>query len=242
MKKFITETLNGIIPLVLNDARFIADASTEMIEAIVTMVSELTTTNSFILTGVVKSGIPANLSAGWVVLNGNIYKVNAQSFPLLGQDESFVFRIVENTIPEGTKIMKPTLTAVDTYYEYTAEVISTDTVLPDDVLWGLKTFSTIIRDINPISTNWIPLVLEDGWEADESLGCAVPSYKLHHDIVYLRGKAIKTGAGTTIVTLPPAICPASTLIINKLISISTAGVVITQETYFNFDAISYIKN
>jgi len=242
MKTFKTDPITGIIPVVLNDLRFMETASTEMIEALVTMLSELTTYNSFILTGVVSSGVPTVISAGWVVLNGKIYKVKAQSYPAIQQGNSTVFRIQENVFPGGNKQMKPGLTQVDTFYEYTAVVISTANVLPGDVLWGLNRFEKIIQDINPITSNWVNITLESGWEGDTTNDRSVPQYKLHHNVVYMRGYAVKTGASTLVATLPVAIQPPFLYVTQNLTSIKPDGDVNTLEDFVCFDGIVYFNN
>ncbi len=245
MKKFKTDDLTGIVPLVLNDISFLQDATTEMIEAFVKMICELTSVESFILSGFVQYGAPLRLSDGWLVLNGKIYKFDDSLLGVTMQGQHLVLRVSENILASGEKIMKPGLTTVNTYYDYKAILVAVTNDLSGDVHYtGLKRFEDIINDINALSSNWVNLTLTNDWEADTSGGCAAPSYKLKNNVVYLRGRAIKTGSSAIITSLPLNIQPASILVIHNLMTITENGIVniLTPGSSFNFDGITYLNN
>ena len=241
MKKFVTN-YPGLIPIVLDDLRFMETASTEMIEALVGMFCELTNSNSFILNGVkAVAGNPIMLTAGWVVLNGKIYRVEEQEFPQTEQGDFTVFKITTNILAGGNKLMKPTLAQVNTWYDYKATVISKVTPpVSNDVLWGLQRLKDIINEITAITTIWTPLTLNQDWASDTSGDYAAASYILKNNVVYLRGHVYKTGSSSTICVLPEIIHPTS-VIGQSLFSIAINGAITTAVQSVILDGISYLN-
>ena len=115
MKKFKTDYY-GLLPIYLNDARFMQEASQEQLEAILKPFLPYADSDSFILSGIESDpGDPNGYTGGWLVLNGKIYQVDAfvSAAPASGYHRRWT--LATTYLVGGAKIPKRTLTLVDTH-------------------------------------------------------------------------------------------------------------------------------
>lgn len=192
MKQFKTD-YNGLLPILLDDIRFLQEAYDEQIEALIKPYLEFTDNNSFILSGVEHiSG--NNYSAGWIVLQGKVYRVPALSLPVSPVGYELNWVIQTQALAAGLKLPKRTSTAVNTYFEKTASV----NVVPSPsagVPFLLPRLAEMIRFASGLDGSWKTVTLINDWEHVESPEAPV-QYKLVGGVIYLRGYIAK-GSGTT---------------------------------------------
>jgi hypothetical protein len=144
MKKF-ESNYYGLLPIYLADQRFMQDATAEQIEALIAPWLPYATANSFILTGVEPDPlIPTAYTAGWLVLNGKIYRCNSFIAGVAAPGYQRVWNITENNVPGGAKTPKRTLTPVETWKEYLAAPALVEDTETDVVPFKLPRLADLI--------------------------------------------------------------------------------------------------
>ena len=105
MNKLITTDLGGF-PFVLDDIRFEQDAVRNAFYGILTAWG-ITDDESFILSGceVTTGGGNYNVAAGYVVLSGEVFKVDAHSVAIVG-GQTYFWQISETNDPAGLKVFE----------------------------------------------------------------------------------------------------------------------------------------
>jgi hypothetical protein len=144
MKKF-ESNYYGLLPIYLADQRFMQDATAEQIEALIAPWLPYATANSFILTGVEPDPlIPTAYSAGWLVLNGKIYRCNSFTAGVVAPGNQRVWNITENNLSGGAKTPKRTLTPVETWKEYLAAPALVANTVTDVIPFALPRLADLI--------------------------------------------------------------------------------------------------
>jgi hypothetical protein len=203
MKQFKTD-YNGLLPILLDDIRFVQEAYDEQIEALIKPYLEFTDNNSFILSGCEYiSG--NNYSAGWIVLEGKVYRVPAFELPTAGAGQVVVWGITSTALTGGLKRPKRSPADVNTWYEKTVvPVIDFDP--SSSVLYtNTNRLKEILSNIHS-DTGWINLVINQGWVFELT---DRPQYRLYNGVVYMRGTVSREGnLDGVIAILPTGKAPA----------------------------------
>jgi len=198
MKKFKTD-FQGLLPIYLDDIRFVNDGLQEQIEAIIKSLTNDAPDGSFIITGCELSGTPGNgnLSSGYVVLDGKIYRVPSQVLSDYnpGQSGQYEWKIQTQIVSGGTKQPKRTTDTVETWTEEIARLQPAD----DGILYDNcpKLFGN----------QWQTISLSDHFTHKSGFPL---QYKRYGNVVEIRG-CIKSDPpyNILIATLPSDIRPQS---------------------------------
>lgn len=97
----------------LDDIRFIDDATRDAFTAVFADFGGNTNADTFVITGCVVSGL--SHSAGWMFHLGEIVKVDAGTLPTLSVGEQHCWTLQESSDSAGTKVFQSQVT-IDTYY------------------------------------------------------------------------------------------------------------------------------
>lgn len=214
--KFFKTDYNGLLPLLLDDVRFINEGLQEQIEILVASLCEVMHSNHFIITGCEIQGSSPNynVTEGWIVLNKKLYRVPAASVQTTKDPILLWFFLQENVLPGGQKQPKRTTSTVETHLETTA-YLSTATGGS-----GIITYGEIKRITG---SEWTQLDLESPFA--HTLNPL--QYKQSLNVVELRG-AVRIPEGTpggvthdVIATLPVELRPAND--IQSVVLFETGG-------------------
>ncbi len=203
MKKF-NSNYNGLLPLYLDDIRFIQEAYDEQIEALIKPYLPFTDYDSFILSGCDTD--PETYAPGWVVIAGKIYRVPGGSVPTADYDTEVVWEVSSVDLSGGAKTPKRLETTVQTWQEETASLVLGIIGAPGNIPAALPRLEDIIAGITTADTGWNVITPASGWS--QSNGLFAPKYRVKSGIVYLRGHLVpEVGAPAVICTLPVAARP-----------------------------------
>ncbi len=247
MKKFNTN-FNGLLPVFLNDIRFVQEGFAEEIEALLKPFLAFTEHNSFILSGC-ETGLGVYAS-GWVVLDGRIYRVPGGSIPEADENTEVVWGIQTNNLPGGAKIPKRIATTVQTWQEETASLVLGIIGVPGSIPVALPRLADIIDLMINADTGWVSITLASGWSAsDPSLA---PMYRIKNGVIYLRGHIVPAaGAPAVFATLPPPARPSKAFthangstFVGYDYAVLTNGqmTTTTPEAYQVLDGVVYMNN
>jgi hypothetical protein len=206
MKKFKTD-FQGLLPIYLDDIRFVNDGLQEQIEAIIKSLTNDAPDGSFIITGCELSGTTGNgnLSSGYVVLDGKIYRVPSQVLSDYnpGQSGQYEWKIQTQIVSGGTKQPKRTTDTVETWTEEIARLQPAD----DGILYD--NCPKLIG--NQLDYPWKTIALSGNFSHVD--GSAL-QYKRCGNVVEIRG-AVENNSpyGNLIATLPQNIRPKRELMV-----------------------------
>ncbi len=114
----------GLLPIYLSDLNFLQEGIQEQIEALIKPWLPYTDDNCFIVSGIEEDPeINNGYTAGWIVLNGKLYYVDAfvSEEPTSNAHRRWV--LLTSYLPTGTKVPKRTTVAVETHEIKTAQVV-----------------------------------------------------------------------------------------------------------------------
>lgn len=198
MKRFKTD-YQGLLPIYLNDIRFVNDSLQEQIEA---MLKSLTAISpNFIISGCNITGTYNNgtLSSGYVVLSGKIYRVPSQTLSDYdpGNSSQYQFYIQEQILQGGSKQPKRTTNIVETYFEDIAILQSAN---------GGILFNDCPRlEGNQLDFPWQTLQLDGNFTHDSNQPL---QYKRCGNVIEIRGMVANNSQyGNKIAVLPAEIRP-----------------------------------
>jgi len=246
MKRFKTD-FQGLLPIYLDDIRFVDSSHKEIYNALMHAIAQHTSADSFILSGCEISGTLNNgmLGSGYVVLDGDIYRVPNQILPDYDPDINLQYEwvIVETTLSGGTKQPKRTSTPVETWVEDIAQL------QPSDVGILYNDCPRIAFDL--FDRTWSHVQLVSGVDPLPGVGL---SFKRNGNLVELRGAVTVTVSGlTTLTQLPTNIRPSRKIFCpttikrqsgdleSNLLTLNTDGILTYQNSGIGIDDIVYIQ-
>jgi hypothetical protein len=211
MKQFKTD-YNGLLPILLDDIRFVQEAYDEQILAFLKPWVLATDNNSLILYGVERIGSSYNYTEGWVIINGLMYRAPQCTISFPESGFKWVWHIQDVTLAGGTKTTKRTLVDVETRIEHIAVP-----VLAFEEVTSYVDFNLPRLNVTSIDTGWLELEIQDGWNYGSLDN---PMYRLKNGVVYLKGALQPNGSTTgTIAILPDNINPNTPLIFTDVMYI-----------------------
>lgn len=230
MKKF-NSNYNGLLPIYLNDIRFMQQCYDEQIEALIAPYCEFTDHNSFILSGCEIYG--PTYSQGWLVLNGKIYRCPGGSTPTPDASTEVIWSIKTINLTGGAKTPKRVATTVETWQEDIATLKLGIHGGPNNIPALLPKFSDFINLMN--DTGWVNIVMSSGWTYSWE---SRPQIRVRNGVAYLRGFVTRDGSTTGVIGLvPTSFRPSRDCVYHDgSISISTSGNI--TETELNVENVS----
>lgn len=133
-------------PIVLDDLRFIHEATTQAFKGVMSSYG-IAAADGIILSGVIRSivGPDVEYTEGYVSLGGEVLYFPAQTYPIPVTPENEYLTIDVSYAPEGLKVFENT-TSKDTYEVRNALMVKSATLPSGGVIWDdLKRFYDVIR-------------------------------------------------------------------------------------------------